>query len=235
MTEHQDALQVAAFLVQALDLNETPEEIAREVVTLKRDANAGIYTVQLESSVGAAAFLVYVYALDIEDTVGRNGRALFDADLATLETAAARDAPGPRIVAHAVTDRQAFILATTPATYRALSGEATAEAVTATPADLLPTGDPAETRRTAASELFRLLHEADRQAATWLAAIRAESGVAPEAAGAAETLLFNDEETALALFLLDERSIQHLLTTLNLLLDAARRHAANALGGSPRE
>lgn len=225
----------AAFLIQALDLDDAPGAIAPEIAEIKRDANAAIYTIQLESSIGPAAFLIYVYELDATDDQAQTGRQLFEAGLATLEAAAQRNAPGPRIVAHALTDAEGFILATTPATYRALSGEETTEAIEASAADLLPIEESAQTRRAAADELLRLLRAADAEAARWLGAIRAAGQVEPAVEGRerAETLLFNEEETALALFLLDERSIQHLLQVLNLVLTAASHQAKGALGIAP--
>jgi len=124
------------------------------------------------------------------------------------------------------------VLATTPATFRALSGAPPLADIEATTADLLPGAESAETRRTAAADLLRLLREADIRAADWLRAIRAEGRLTPGDSEAADFLLFNEDESALALFLLDERSIGNLLRVLNLLISAARRQAADALGGN---
>jgi hypothetical protein len=58
--------------------------------------------------------------------------------LATLQQAARLATPGPRAVAHADDDVFGFILATTPGTYRALTGEApSATEIEATTADLM--------------------------------------------------------------------------------------------------
>lgn len=230
MSTDDDKLKAAAFVVQALDLDDEPAVIAQEIVTLKRDANAGIYTVQLDSSAGATAFLVYVYDLAATDDQQHTGQALFEADVATLETAAERGAPGPRIVAHATTDANGFVLAATPATFRLLTGETDVSQVEASAADLLPTEETAKARASAASELLRALREGETQATAWLAALRAEGRFAGESLQG-DTLPFNSEETELALFLLDERSIQHLLQVLNLILTAARHQAADVLGG----
>ena len=72
--------------------------------------------------------MIYHYELNTEDNEGRPGIELFQSDLRTLERAATLNTPGPRIVAHAVTDDEAFILATTPATHRALLSEANGQA-----------------------------------------------------------------------------------------------------------
>lgn len=231
MSTEDDKLKAAAFVVQALDLADDPATIAPEIVTIKQDANAGIFTVQLDSSAGATAFLVYVYDLAATDDEGRSGQELFDAGVATLETAAERGAPGPRIVAHASTAANGFILAATPATYRLLTGETDTTPVEASTADLLPTEETDKLRATAAGELLKILRDGESQAAAWLAALRAEGRLHGETLGA-DTLPFNSEETELALFLLDERSIQHLLQVLNLILTAARQQAADVLGHS---
>ena len=231
MTNDDLTLKLASFVVQALDLGDEPAALATEIVALKRDLNAGISSIDLDSSVGPAAFLVYHYRLDVPDAEGRSGADLFAADLATLERAAEQETPGPRILAHATAGDEAYILATTPATYRAITGAPPLEAIEATAADLLPGTDTAEARRTAAAELLRLLREANTQATTWLRAIQAEGRLPSDDIGAADQLIFNDEESALALFLLDDRSIGNLLRVLNLLLTTAREQAADALGG----
>src|SRR5215218_6440222 len=101
MTNDDLTLKLASFVVQALDLGDSPDDLAAEITALKRDLNAGISSIELDSSVGPAAFLVYHYRLDVPDAEGRSGADLFAADLATLERAAEQDTPGPRILAHA--------------------------------------------------------------------------------------------------------------------------------------
>jgi hypothetical protein len=221
-----NSLKQAAFVIQALDLADEPSVLASEINTLKQDRNASISSIELDSSVGPAAFLIYHYQLDIEDQEKRTGRSIFDADLATLERAAEQDTPGPRIVAHALAGDEGFILATTPATYRALTGAPSSEDLEATIGDLLPGTATAETRRTAADELLRLLREANSQAASWLHAIQSEGRMAADSPDS--TIAFNEEETALALFLLDERSIENLLKLLNVVLTSARQQASDA-------
>jgi len=217
-------LRLAAFIVQALDLEDDPRDLASEIVALKRNANAGISSVELDSSVGPAAFLIYHYLLKQKNDEGKSGKQLFNADLKTLELAAKRDTPGPRIVAHATAGDEAFILATTPATFRALTGE---ESGALPP----PAGDLTEARRASALELLRTLRAAEQEAQTWLVAIQAEGNVQPDESAA--SIQFLEEETALALFLLDDRSIQNLLRVLNLLISAARAQAEGAFGPPP--
>jgi hypothetical protein len=219
-------IRLAGFLIQALSLDEDPTALAAEITPLKRDSNAGISTIELASSVGDIAFLLYHYLLNQRNEEGQTGHELFETDLATLEEAAARNAPGPRLMAHATTDSESYILATTPAVHRALTGQGQSDdgsEVEATTANLPLGTDVDAARRTAAGELLRLLREANTQATTWLAAIDAS-----EPSSDAAPVTFNEEETALTLFLLDERSVQNLLKTLNRVISIARERSANA-------
>jgi hypothetical protein len=225
-------LKIASFVKEALDLQEEPVVLASEIVAFKRDANAGISTIELDSSVGVAAFLVYHYHLALSGDDGRTGADLFQTDLQTLERAAELDSPGPRVMAHAVTSDDAFILATTPATLRALTGTPGTEPVEANESNLLPGSDTQEIRKEAASQLLDLLKRADHHANAWLNAIRAEGQFPSEGGNGEDLIAFNEEETELALFLLDEQSIQHLLRLLNLVLNSARAQAEHAAGGS---
>lgn len=50
-------LKLSSFVIQALDLGDEPAALAGEIVALKRDLNAGISSLELDSSVGPAAFL----------------------------------------------------------------------------------------------------------------------------------------------------------------------------------
>lgn len=218
----------ALFLGQVLGLGEAPTDLSRDLSAIKRDANASIYTIQLESSVGPAAFLVYAYILNERGGDGRTGKNVFDAGLETLQHAAANDSPGPRAVAHAETEEYGFILATTPGTYRALVGDgAQTSSIEAGPADLLPTAELERSRSANAEDLLRLLREANRHASDWLEAIRA-SGQNGESSGAG-LIEFTEEETELALFLLDDESIGSLLKSLNVLVATAQEQAANAM------
>lgn len=217
----QQGLKIAAFLIQALDLADEPAALAAELVGIERDQNAGVSTIELDSSIGPAAFLIYDYRLDM----GGNGRARFDADLATMERAATLDSPGPRILAHALAEQDAFILATTPAVHRALTG-AGAE-IEATEEELLPGPETARIRAESAGELLTLLRAADAQAQRWLRAIRADANLA-SSDNQGELVEFGSEETELALFLLDERSIQHVLQALSLLVEGAKSRAMGA-------
>ncbi len=205
-------LKLADFMRQALSLDESAESLADEIESFKEDINAGISTVELDSSVGPAPFLIYHYILEIRDSENRTGKELFDADVRTLERAAMIDSPGPRILAHAVTDEEAFILATTPATHRALTGDDSSSASRS--------GDPTD-RSDAASRLVGALAEANKLAGEWLAALRAESAAGGKNPDEGEFVEFNEAEAALALFVLDDRSIRDLLTTLNLMIASA--------------
>lgn len=211
--------RAAAFLAEALDLTDPAAILAQDLVAIDDDGTVAVFAAELDSSVGPAAFLIYVYAMDAP---GDAGRARFDADLEVLRTAAERDAPGPRLVAHAVAADGGFLLATTPATLRALAGDPTAAASP----DPSVGGDPLMARRDAATELLRLLRTADRAAATWLTARE----TTPKEQTPAGATAFLPEETALALYLLDDRSIRSLLTLLDRVITDARAGAAGALG-----
>lgn len=223
------ALRAAAFIAQALDLAADPAEFADEMVPLKRDASSGVTSIELDSSVGPAAFLIYDYQLTVFNADGVGGRAQFEADLRTLERAAELDTPGPRILAHATAGDEAFILATTPAVHRALTGQDPEGAFEATEADLLPGLETFSIRQEAATELMSTLRSADEQARRWLRAIQAEGRLSDESAGG-DFLDFGEAESALALYLLDDRSIQNLLQALNLFVASAKAQAADALG-----
>jgi hypothetical protein len=206
------AMRLAAFLNEALELDEEPAALAVEILPFKRDRNAGISTIELDSSVGVAAFLIYHYELNTTDEEGRPGSELFQSDLRTLERAATLNTPGPRIVAHAVTDDEAYILATTPATHRALTGAGADE-----PDPIVPEEQRDEVRKETATNLLRLLSEANAQARDWLAAMQL-SGEATSA----DQVDFHPEETGLALFLMDQENIRQLLQVLNVMVQSAR-------------
>lgn len=227
------ATRAAAFLIQALGLGATPADLAPELVHIRDDATIAVYTAELDSSVGPAAFVVYVYSFD-----GSGGREPYDTALRTLQEAAARDAPGPRLLASASSGPNGFLLATTPATFRALGGEAEATHRAAVDRTAPVGHNPTLARREAAAALLGLLRDADASAATWLAAVRAgdadaTSGAAPAAPGPDEEIVFDEVETELALFLMDEPGIQRLLRVVNLFLIAARRQAAQRPGLPP--
>lgn len=223
------ALAAATFLTQALELSDNPAMIAPELTSLKEDANASIYSVELDSSIGVAAFLVYVYAMEESDGEGTSGKELYEAGLTTLQQAADRDTPGPRMVAHADSEAFGFILATTPATWRALQGEE-APSMVATEADLPMIEMSVEQRASVAEDLHRSLREANDHAKTWLGAIRKAGANADD-----DTLSFTEEETALALFVLDNANVQPMLTALNLLVTSAQEQAGKMITTSQAE
>jgi hypothetical protein len=216
-------LRLAAFLNEALDLEEDPISLAEEILPFKREQNAGISTIELDSSIGVAAFLIYHYELNVPDEEGRQGSELFQSDLRTLERAATLNTPGPRILAHAVTEDEAYILATTPATHRALTGAGPEDGVPA-----IPEEERDQIRKDTATNLLRLLSEANAQARDWLTAMQL-SGEATSA----DQVDFHAEETGLALFLLDESNIRQLLQVLNLMVHSARPDLPNQNGAEP--
>lgn len=224
---HDPVLHGAAvFLGQVLGIAETPDYLAADLSPIKRDANASIFTIQLDSSVGPAAFLVYAYVLEQRGGDGRTGKELFDAGLATLQQAAQRDAPGPRAVAHAETDMLGYILATTPGTYRALTGEPEPGGAV----DEAAVAASAEVRSGIAQDLLRALRDANQHATDWLAAIQAAGQADLEDNDSLDGLLaFTEDETELALYLLDDESIGNLLRAPNLLVASAQQQASQGL------
>lgn len=219
-------LATAAFLNQVLDLDDDPATLAGDLSAIKKDQNAAIFTIQLESSVGLAAFLVYTYILEATGGDGRTGKELYDAGLETLQQAASRNTPGPRAVAHAESDVHGFILATTPGTYRALTGQSRPSEMEPAPEDLPATAATDEIRSDAAEALHTLLRDANEQAQTWLNAIQSASRRDDE-----DLISFSEAETALALFLLDDESIGDLLRALNVLVATAQQQTAEAMHG----
>jgi hypothetical protein len=214
----------AAFLGEVLEIPDAGS-LAPDLSPIKRDTNASIYTIQLDSSVGPAAFLVYAYLLNERGGDGHTGQELFENGLVTLQQAAQRASPGPRAVAHADDDTFGFILATTPGTYRALTGETpTTAEIEATTADLMPVEDASRIRSELAQELLLSLKQANQQAVDWLKAIQSVEA----ADGNEDFLEFTSDETELALYLLDDNSISSLLNALNLLVTSAQQVAAAA-------
>jgi hypothetical protein len=222
-TPDSQTLRLADFVRQALDLNETPASLAGEIVPFKRDSNAGISTIEFDSTVGVAPFLIYHYLIEETNDEGKTGADLFEADLKTLERAAMIDSPGPRIMAHAVAGDEAYILATTPATHRVLTGNESAAGGTP-PGELRADPEKADgIRSEAASKLVEALADANQLAAQWLAAIRSSNVTLGVDANVSEFIEFNEAETALALYVLDDRSIKDLLAVLNLMIESAKR------------
>ncbi len=217
----------ALFLGQALGLSEAPEVLASDLSPIKRDANASIFTIQLDSTVGQAAFLVYAYVLAARGGDGRTGKELFDSGLETLREAAERNAPGPRALAHAESGTYGYILATTPGTYRALTGEAPAEEIKEDgSAPAYSVEEALQLRGDTATQLLETLRVANEQATHWLEAVRISSEAEFEAYGVEEMMEFTERETELALFLLDEASISDLLHALNVMVSTAQEQAA---------
>lgn len=225
----------ALFLGQVLGITESTDFLAGDLSPIKRDANASIFTIQLDSSVGPAAFLVYAYVLHDRGGDGRTGKELFDTGLETLQQAAQNATPGPRAVAHAETDTFGFILATTPGTFRALTGDPdVSNRFEATTSDLIPVEDAARLRSDLAQELLQTLKTANEQATEWLGAVQlASQSALPGEQQPDDLLEFTEDETELALYLLDDESIGNLLRALNLLVATAQQQTASAIGNEP--
>ena len=220
-TEFTATVRAAAFLTQALGLP-PGTDVTADLATISTTPGRTVYATRVETATGPAAFVVYAYDLATVDA-SATPPGDFERDLETITRATEDDTPGPRILAHAQDGGHAFILATSPATFRALAG---------TPGETDPEGDLATlppgtdrdaARRDAATHLLRLLRQADLHASVWFAAIDGPNG---DGADQTDHLDFNDAEAELALFLLDERSIQRLLRLLQVYIAAAKRARA---------
>ena len=212
------ALKIAAFVAGALEIETDPATMADEVVALKRDANAGISSIELQSASGPAPFLVYHYVLEEVGAEGKTGQELFDQDLATLTRATEQNTPGPRILAHAMAEGEAYVLATTPEVFRALTG--TEPPVDEPDGPPIPSGKAASAiRKRSADNLLKFLRQADSAASNWLRAIKAEG----------EEVMLSAEESALALFLIDKDSIKNMLLAINILIETAQEQATKTM------
>lgn len=200
-----EASLAASFLIEMLDLQDDVEAVAQELTLVDRDQVVTVFAAEFESSVGPAAFLVYLYRLEQVGDDGRKGSERFREDQETLATAARLDTPGPRAIGQAETDDDGLILATSPAVFRALQG------IPEPAPEPKPAMTPAAARKVREEQsqrLLRLLRSANRAAEAWLAAV-----------DASEDPSQIPEETEVTLFLNDETSIKSLLLALNRLLD----------------
>ncbi len=213
-----ERLRAAAFLHEVFGPDADPQILAPALELLSGDAASFTWTIELSSSIGDAAFLIYQFSFNKKRPDGKWGRELYRDGLETLELATQRNTPGPRIVAHAETDNEGYLLATTPATYRRLTGSEVEPESGAGPT-IEAGAAAAKARQESADELLRLLKQANDQARTWLAAIRADSG----AGNPDEEIPFNQEEAALALYLNDEASVRDLLRMMAVLVDSSPR------------
>lgn len=222
MAEHQNGNQsltgrAAAFLLQAVQADADAGELAAEMITIAEDAFQTILAARMESPAGPAAFLVYVFPI-----VDATARARYERALQTMQEAAERGAPGPRPLAHAESNDDGFILATTPATFQALAGEVPSTTDETDLSTLISPEQSDQVRQEAATALIRLLRAADAQATIWQAAMQtASGGVRLTESDGADDIQFNEAESELALFLFDERSIKRLLKVLSLFITAA--------------
>jgi hypothetical protein len=211
------ALKIAAFVASVLEIAADPAVMAEEVIALKRDANAGISTIELQSAEGPAPFLVYHYVLEATGEEGKTGQELFDQDLATLTRATEQNTPGPRILAHATAEGEAYVLATTPEVFHTLTGVEPASEPEAPP--IKPGKASAAIRKRSADNLLKFLRQADAEASNWLRAMKAEG----------EEVTLSAEESALALFLIDKNSIKNVLLAINVLIENAQDQAEQAM------
>ena len=192
------ARPASAFVAQALAIPGEPEQLADDLTLVGDDGVAATFAIELESTAGAVAFLVYVYRLASRDADGASGRKRMERDLATMAEAERLDAPGPRPVAQADAGPLGFVLATTPAMLRTLSGDVSG---TEAPAAL--------DRGEAATALLERLLAAEAAARAWLASV-------PEAPSER-----TPEEAELALHLLEPGNLEPLLAAIRRLTATA--------------
>jgi hypothetical protein len=217
------ALDAARFLVASLSLDVDPGEMATGLDRIDRDDRTSVYAVQLGSSVGPAAFLVYAYATTGDQAA--EARSRFEGDIRTLQQAQERDVPGPRLVASGELDGTSYILATDPATFAALAGGEAAPP----PAPAMDPAEAARTRRRSAERLLRSLKDADREASRWLAALPHDDAGSLDLAG----VKLDDAETELALFLLGPDGIRNVLRMASLLIEQGKAAAARPAAAPP--
>ncbi len=215
------AEKAVAFLVQALGVEADVADLAADVVALKREPDAGVSAIELESPGLVAAFLVFHYLLPES---GDAGHSQFRADLRELERSNELGGPGPRVLAHGTSGREAYILATTPEVARALSGQPLDEAepvtLVAPPLEKLLT-----TRREAAGNLMLFLQRAEVEADRWLTALRS-SGYQP---GETAATGLTAEESALALHILEKGSTTSLFELMSTLAAVAEDETRQSL------
>ena len=222
-------LLAARFIIQTLSLDLVPDVLVPTLNRIERDDQTAVYAVQLESSVGPAAFLIYGYETSLTGKRGAASQKRFATDVRTLEVAQSRNVPGPRLIASGELAGNSFVLATDPQTFAALAGiDATVNAAS----DAERERDPAGIRRDAAGKLVTLLRDADRQAGRWLRAIDRQETSAQSAAGPSVAPAFDDVETELALYLLGPDGIRNILTLASRILESAQAANEASVGAS---
>lgn len=217
-------LLAARFIIDALSLELVPEVLVPTLNRIERDDQTAVYAVQLESSVGPAAFLVYGYDTSLEGKRGAQSQQRYATDLRTLEVAQSRNVPGPRLIASGELGGNRFILATDPQTFAALAGiEPAAPGEGSSDRER----GPAELRRESAEALITLLRDADRQAGRWLRAVDRQRTAASGGPSDQAVSSFDDVETELALYLLGPSGIRNILTLASTILETAQAGTAS--------
>ncbi len=223
-------LLAARFIIQTLSLDLVPEVLVPTLNRIERDDQTAVYAVQLESSVGPAAFLIYGYEAGLSGKHGAASQQRYATDARTLEVAQSRNVPGPRLIASGELGGNLFILATDPHTFAALAG---VEATVNPASDSERAHDPADVRRDSAGKLITLLRDADREAGRWLRAVDRQENMTGSGAIVGTPLEFDDVETDLALYLLGPAGIRNILTLTSRILESAQ--AANEASSHARD
>lgn len=213
--EPATALGAARFVAAALGLAEDDPLLAADFVEVDADPAVITLAIELDSSAGTAAFLVYAYRLSAQGEDGRSGEERFRGDIATMTEAERRGAPGPRLVAHAADGGLGFVLATSPAFRLIMAGDPR-------PPDLRRIVGNSE-RGDLANRLMASLLGASAAATRWLAAV--------EAAGSSGRA--TPQETELALRLLDPSVVPPLMEAIRRLVDAAPPAPSSDVEGGP--
>lgn len=189
----ESRLVAASFIAEALGLEGKPAELAADLVEIGSAPLLATYAVELDSSRGRVALLIWLYDLDRVDDANVNGRQQRDRDLEMLEAAVRLGAPGPRLIASGEVGRWGAVLATTPGDHARLGGQAVASA-----ANLSNTPMATDDRARLAGELLVALRRSVYLAETYLAASE-------------QSAERTSEEAELGLFLTDPRSLEPLL------------------------
>ena len=204
-----EVLAAAMFVVEALGPAEDAGGLADDLVLVEDTPPTTTMAVGLDSADGVVAFLVYVYDLAATDEQGATGNDLFARGVATLSEAERLDAPGPRAVASGEVGSYGLLLATTPMLYERLGGGHRRARDRGEPVPVAGPWEASEAGETAAlaEALLASLRETNRLAENYLRATNTP--------GQRST----SEESELALFLTDGRSLTPLLTLIRRVVE----------------